>query len=257
MKRALFLLVGATLMAALTGVTANAAQIANAKPAMLPAPPALVSPQMPLTGVNVSASPNPSGPGNTVTFTWTATGFPNYNAVTCNDDHNPRWLVNGPYHGSIQKTVPYDFYGNFRWTVTCTDGDFYGTGYVDVVNLPAPCDEPPEWDSSPTLSGPARVGSVLTTNSGNVWCATYLQAHFARTDAAGNVLAWDRDGPVQSCGQPGYVDCSRSDTYTIQPADSGHYIRVEWGAWRPPPSGYAPVYMWTNLTGLICCSTVH
>ena len=248
MKRALFLPAGVVFAAALVAATANAA--VNRVP-LLPAPPALVSPQMPLTGVNVSASPNPSGPGNTVTFTWTATGFPNYSLVRCNDDHNPRWLVNGAYHGSIQKTVPTDFYGNFRWTVTCTDDNFYGTGYVDVVNLPAPCSDPPEWDTAPTLSGTPRVGAVVTTNSGNVWCATYMQAHFARTNSVGMVYAWDRDGPVQSCGQPGYVDCSKTDSYTIQSADAGNYIRVEWGAWRPPPAPFPPAYMWTNIIGPI------
>lgn len=249
MKRALLVPIGAVVAAALVAAPSGAARDAKGTLARLPAPAALLSPQTPLTAVNVSASPNPSGPGNTVTFTWTATGF--QGVVTCNDNHNPRWLVNGPYHGSIQKTVPGDFYGNFRWTVTCTDSDFYGTGYVDVVNLPAPCSEPPEWDSSPTLSGTAHVGSVLTTNSGNIWCATYLQAHFARTNAVGMVYAWDRDGPVQSCGTPGYVDCSKSDTYTVQSADAGYYIRVEWGAWRPPPSPYGPVYRWTNLIGPI------
>jgi hypothetical protein len=246
-KRALALPAGVLVAAVLAAVAANAGQATVNRVPLLPAPPALVSPQMPLTAVNVSASPNPSVVGNTVTFTWTATGFPNYSLVHCSDSRG--WVVNSSYHGSVQKTSPRDFYGNFRWTVTCTDDNFYGTGYVDVVNLPAPCSDPPEWDSSPTLSGTPRVGSVISTNSGNVWCATYLQAHFARTNSVGIVYAWDRDGPVQNCGQPGYVDCSKSDTYTIQAADAGAYIRVEWGAWRPPPAPYPPAYMWTNIIG--------
>ena len=250
MKTVLFVPVGVVVAATLAAAGPGAAHAAKGKLARLPAPAAQLGPQRPLTGVNVSASPNPSTLGNTVTFRWTATGFPHYNLVTCNDSRG--WVVNRPYTGSVQKTSPNDFYGNFRWTVTCTDGDFYGTGYVDVVNYPAPCFEPPEWDSSPTLSGTARVGSVVTTNSGAVWCASYMQAHFARTNSVGQVVAWDRDGPVQSCGTPGYVDCSKSDTYTVQAADLGYYIRVEWGAWRPPPcQNCGPVYMWTNLIGPI------
>lgn len=206
---------------------------------------------MPLTSVSVSASPNPSGPGNTVTFSWTANGFPNLNVVTCNDDHSPRWLVNGSWHGSFTKTVPGDFYANFTWRVTCTDDNFYGTGSVDVVNVPAPCDPEPEWVTSPTISGTPRVGYTVSSSSGAVWCTRYLRAHFERTDAKGNLVATPRDGPVQDCGTPGYVNCSKSDAYTLTSADVGYYIRTQWEAWRPPPSPSGAIHAWTTLIGPI------
>jgi hypothetical protein len=91
----------------------------------------------PLTAASLTVSPNPSSTGQSVTFSWTATGFPNYAAVSCSD--NRGWLVNAPYTGSITKLAGYDYTSSFTWTVTCTDGDFYGTGsfavtYSDAVD---------------------------------------------------------------------------------------------------------------------------
>jgi hypothetical protein len=79
-------------------------------------------------------SPNPSGFSDYVSFHWTATGFPNYSAVTCND--NKGWVVNQPYTGTVYEYAGADYSSNFTWTVTCSDADFYGSYSVAVTYYP-------------------------------------------------------------------------------------------------------------------------
>jgi len=95
---------------------------------------AQASPEVPLTQVLITASPNPVHPGEVLRLQWLATGF--HGTVTCND--NLGWLVNGPGSGTISKTAGVDFTDDFRWIVDCDDGDFFARGIEDVRYDPTP-----------------------------------------------------------------------------------------------------------------------
>ena len=204
------------------------------------------APSVPRLSVYLHVSPNPSTFGQTVAFTWTALGFPTPNVV-CND--NRGWVINGPSRGTVYKIPPYDFDANFTWTVTCEDENFAATNSLGVVTGPPRCGEPPEFYTQPTISGTPLVGSVVTSTSGDVWCANYLRPNFFRTDANGNIVATVKVGAIQTCPYPGWSTCSRSDTYTLTYEDAGYYIKVKWVAWRPPPT--PPVEATTPLLGPI------
>jgi hypothetical protein len=107
----------------------------------------------PRTDVMLTVSPNPSHPGESVQFQWTATGF--HGVVTCNDSQG--WIINGPGSGTLPRTAGVHFTSSFRWTVTCDDGDFYASSYVDVQYIQAPPPPPPP--------GPPPPVSIIENDS--------------------------------------------------------------------------------------------
>jgi len=123
MRKALF--TAATSVAALVAVAA----LGGAAPAQ-----AASQTVTPLTASALSVSPNPVAIGSTASFHWTASGFPNPSLARCSD--NRGWLVNAPYTGTIAKYAGADFTADFTWVVTCSDGDFSGSGSV-LVRLDA------------------------------------------------------------------------------------------------------------------------
>jgi hypothetical protein len=70
--------------------------------------------------------------------------------VACNDSQG--WIVNGPGSGTFTKTAGVHFTGNFRWTVTCDDGDFFASNFVDVQYIQNPPPPPP-----PPPPGPVSI----------------------------------------------------------------------------------------------------
>jgi hypothetical protein len=78
------------------------------------------------------------------------------------------------------------------------------------------CTETATWDyDGPTLSGTAKVGYTLTSSSGNVFCAANLQAVFYRTYSDGTIQSVAYTGQAQACPNPGFLDCLKSDSYTL------------------------------------------
>jgi hypothetical protein len=191
----------------------------------------------PLTAAAVSASPNPVNSGQYLTLSWTATGFPNLAVVVCSD--NQGWVVNGPYSGSVQKVAGYDFNSSFTWTVTCTDGDFYGTGSVSVTYVD-------EIDSGgdPAQDGSDPVGSSRC--QGNQYSRTWKLHRGSLTHYQDTFLhmIW--------CGYPGgaitywhgwvttgTLACSAHDSYVERVSGGVGYgsVTVEGGSYFDCPSG--------------------
>ncbi len=90
-----------------------------------------------------------------------------------------------------------------RVTATNLDGTASATSAATSVVATAP-----PRDGVPTVSGPAKVGGVLTAATGT-WTP----------DGASFAYVWQRDG-VDIAG-------ATSPTYTLQPADSGRRVRVK------------------------------
>jgi hypothetical protein len=107
----------------------------------------------------LTVTPNPSHPNETVRFQWTATGF--HGVVTCAD--NMGWLQGSPGTGTLDRIAGVHYATSFRWTVTCDDGDFYASSYVDVQYIQTPPPPPPPVPPPPPPDPPLVESRHVTT----------------------------------------------------------------------------------------------